>query len=526
VSEGGATETAGTRFAGAAALLAGSVLLSRVLGFVREMVLADQLGTSPELGAYYAAFQVPDILNYFLAGGALSIAFVPFYTRELSERGEAAAARLLATVLGTMSALAVVATVLLWWHAEALVRLQFPRFDPEIHALTVRLTRIVLPAQIFFVAGGIIRAALMARGFFGAQAAAPLIYNAGIIAGGIAFGATLGAEGFAWGALVGAAVGAFLVTLVDALRRPALTLRVRFALSDRDFLKYLAVAAPLMFGITLLTVDEWYDRWFGGLISASTIAQLGLARKLMQMPVAVVGQAIATAALPTLSRLWVERRKRELDGVVLDTLRAGLALSLLAAAAFVALAEPVVAIIYQHGHFSAADTVSVTALLRIFALAVPAWTIQQIAVRPFFARRDTWRPMLIGTAVALAAIPLYLAFGARYGGMGIAAAGAIGMTVNAVVTLLVARWLHGAPGLGALCASALRAAAIAAFAGLAAHEALARLALVAGAFADLAVGGLVFAAAAAVGVALTGDESMRQPARRAVRRLRRYRSRR
>ena len=88
----------------------------------------------------------------------------------------------------------------------------------------------------------------------------------------------------------------------------------------------------LRLGVTLLTVDEWYDRWFGGMISEEVIAQLGLARRLMQLPVAVVGQAVATAALPTLSRLWVEGRRDELDRVVLATLRAGVAVSLLAGA--------------------------------------------------------------------------------------------------------------------------------------------------------------------------------------------------
>jgi putative peptidoglycan lipid II flippase len=262
------------------------------------------------------------------------------------------------------------------------------------------------------------------------------------------------------------------------------------------------------------------------LISASTIAQLGLARKLMQLPVAVVGQAIATAALPTLSRLWVEGRQRELDGFVQDTLRAGLAFSLLAAAAFFALAEPVVAIVYQRGQFTAADTATVTVLLQIFALAVPGWTTQQIAVRPFYARRDTWRPMLIGTVVALAAIPLYLVLGPKYGAQGLAAAGAIGMTASAVVTLLIARRLHGAPALGALLATGARAAVIAAFAGLAAREALVRLALDAGPIADLAVGGALFTAAALAGVWLAGDEAMREAMGRATRRLRRSRPRR
>ena len=494
MTDGAGRESAGTRFTAAAVLLAASVLLSRLLGFVREMVLAYQLGTSPELGAYYAAFQIPDMLNHFLAGAALSIAFVPFYTRVRSEAGEEAAARLLAIVLGTTTVLAVTATALLWWQAEALVQLQFPRFEPETQALTVRLTRILLPAQVFFVAGGILRAALMARGSFGTQALAPLIYNAGIIAGGAGLGATLGPEGFAWGALAGAAVGPFLVPLWDALRRAELRLGFRFALFDRDFLKYLLIAAPLMLGVTLLTVDEWYDRWFGGLISEATIAQLGLARRLMQMPVAVVGQAIATAALPTFSLLWSQGRKRELDRVVLDTLRTGLGLSLLAAALFVPLARPIVEIVYQRGSFTAADTVQVAVLLQVFALAVPAWTVQQIAVRAFFARSDTWRPMVIGSVVALAAVPLYLGLGARYGAWGIAAAGVIGMSVNAVLTLLIARRLHGAPALRALCSTGARAVAIAAFAALATHEALARLALAAGPIADLAVGAAIFAA--------------------------------
>jgi len=523
--QGGAGGPAATRFAGAALLLAVSVLLSRALGFVREMVLAYQLGTSPELDAYYAAFQIPDMLNYFLAGGALSIAFVPFYTRARSQQGEAAAGRLLANVLGSMTGLALLATLAMWWQAEALVALQFPRFAPEIQTLTVRLTRILLPAQVFFVAGGIVRAALMARGSFGTQALAPLIYNAGIIAGGGAFGATLGPEGFAWGALVGAAIGPFLVPLWDAWRRRDLALGVRFAPWEREFLSYLVIAAPLMLGVSLLTVDEWYDKWFGALISAGVVAQLGLARRLMQLPVAVVGQAIATAALPTLSKLWADGRKQELDRMVQTTLQASLGLALLAAAGSWALAEPLVTLVYQRGAFSAEDTVQVARLLQIFSLAVPAWIVQQIAVRPFFARNDTWRPMLIGSAVALAAIPLYLALGKQHGAPGIAAAGVIGMTTNALVTLAFARWLHGAPVLGALGASALRGGAIAALAGVAARAAALLMAAEQGPMLQLALGGTAFFVLVAVCLPLFGDAEMRAAVGRITRLLTRSRSR-
>ena len=127
-------------------------MLSRVLGIVREAVLANRVGAGAEMDAYRAAFQIPDLLNYFLAGGALSIAFTPTYMRVLGRDGEAAAQRLFAVVLGTVGGFAVLATLFLWWWADALIALQFPRFDADTQALAVHLTRIVLPAQICFVA--------------------------------------------------------------------------------------------------------------------------------------------------------------------------------------------------------------------------------------------------------------------------------------------------------------------------------------------------------------------------------------
>ncbi len=510
------------RMGAAALLLASSVMLSRVLGYGREALLAYRVGAGAASDAYYAAFQIPDLLNYLLAGGALSVAFLPLYTRHLTRGDTAAADRLLATVLGTLSAVAALATAVLWWWAAPLIAVQFPRFDPPTQALTAHLTRIVLPAQVFFIAGGIINATLLARGRFGAAAAAPLLYNGGIIAGGLLLAPwlDLGVEGFAWGALIGAMAGPFAAPLLDARRR--VRLRARFAPFDRAFLGYLALAAPLMLGQSLLTVDEWYERWFGALMAAGTVAHLSYARRLMLVPVAVVGQAIAAAALPTLSRLWAEGRREELDRVVLRTLQAGIALAVLTAAAFVALAREVVQAIYQRGAFTAQDTVAVTAILSLLALAVPAWISQQIITRAFFARGDTWRPMVLGTAVALAAIPLYLVLGEQFGVLGLAAAGAISMTANALATIFLARWLHGAPALRPLFGTALRAAAIGLPAGLAATFALPYPAPsdLSAVLLNAAAGGAAFAAVAVLGIALLGDAPMRDLARGLMRRLR------
>jgi len=515
--DGGGAVGQGTRLGAAALLLAVSILLSRVLGYLREAVLAYRVGAGASTDAYYAAFQIPDLLNYLLAGGALSIAFVPLYTRHLARGDAEGAERLFATVLGSLGVVAIVATALLWWFAEPLVALQFPRFAPETQALTVHLTRIVLPAQIFFIAGGIINGTLLARARFGAAAAAPLLYNGAIIAGGLWLAPRMdvGVEGFSWGALIGAVLGPFLAPLFDARRR--VRIRLRIAPMDRAFLGYLAVAAPLMLGQTLLTVDEWYGRWFGGLLGVGTVAHLGYARRLMLVPVAVVGQAIAAAALPTLSRLWAEGRPDELNQVVLRTLQAGVALAVFAAGGCYVLARALVQVFYQHGAFRADDTASVAAILALLAVAIPAWIVQQIAVRPFYARGDTWRPMVLGTVVALAAIPLYLAFGRRFGVLGLAAAGVIGMSSNAVATLVLARWLHGAPDLACLLATSVRAAAVTVPAvvltrivnGGASQDTR-------GALFQLVSGSLVFGALVTAGVFTVGDQPMRQALRRLV----------
>jgi len=513
----GAAGAGARRIGATAALLAGSVLLSRALGLVRDMVLSARVGAGPAADAYQAAFQLPDLLNYFLAGGALSIAFVPLWTRARAQRGEAAAARLLQTVLGGLGLAVAAATLVLFALADELVALQFPRFDPGQQALTARLTRIVLPAQLFFVCGGVVQAALMAQGRFAAQAAAPLVYNLGIILGGLLLAPVLGVEGFAWGAFLGAAVGAFAIPLFDA--RGRLPLGVRVAPFDREFLGYLAVAAPLMAGVTILTVDEWYDRWFGQLGGEGTIAALAYARRLMQVPVAVVGQALATAALPAFARLWSEGRHAELDGAVRRTLEAALGLGALGAAATWALASPAVLLIYERGAFGPDDSARVAETLRVYALAVPAWIAQQVAVRPFYARGDTWRPMLLGTAIAGAVIPLYVHLGAR-GAPGLAAAGAIAVSVNALATLVMARVLHGAPRLAPLALAALRAVAVGAVVALAARAVQPGLPGARGALLDLAAGGAALALLGGAALLFAAGRPTRDAALSLLRRLR------
>ena len=514
---GGKPSPGGRQIGAAALLLSGSIVLSLLLGFVRESVLAYQVGAGAATDAYKAAFQIPDLINYLLAGGALSIAFIPLYARRL-ERDPAGAERLLGLILGTTGVAVVALTAILWWQTPRLIDWAFGGFDAETRSLTARLTRIVLPAQIFVVTGGVVRAALMARGSFRAQAMAPLVYNAGIILGGVILGPRIGVEGFSWGCLAGAITGLLLLPLWDA-RRQGVRFQLRVGFVDSDFLRYAALAAPLTLGVTLLTVDEWYDRLVGNHLAEGTIALLFYARVLMQVPIRVVGQAVATAAMPTFSRLHASGDVAGLNRLVEDTLRVALGVALLSATALAVVAEPVVRVLYERGAFDPEDTARVTGILRIMLFAVPAWVLQQIAVRAFYAREQMWSPMLLGTAVAALAIPLYVMLGRTSGAEGLAAAGALAIWVNALSTLVLGRVLHGGPSFAPLLGSVARGGAVAAVAGFAAVLLPARGEGLAGALAELALAGAVFAALAGAGIFVLGDAPLRAAAWRILRRL-------
>jgi putative peptidoglycan lipid II flippase len=200
------------------------------------------------------------------------------------------------------------------------------------------------------------------------------------------------------------------------------------------------------------------------------------------------------------------------------------AIAVFAAGALFALAGPAVTAVYERGRFSAEDSLAVATLLSILIFACPAWVAQQIASRAFYARGDTWRPMLLSSAVALGMIPAYLALGRGFGASGIAAAGAIGMAANAVAIVVLARRLHGAPRLAPLATTLARAVAIAALAALPASRAAFGLPGTTGALLDLALGGAVFVCVVGLGVAWLGDEPMRDEAKLVLRRLRRRRA--
>ncbi|TPW08393.1 MAG: hypothetical protein FD129_2445, partial [bacterium] len=195
-----------------------AVLLSRVVGLIREMVIARVAGANGMTDVYFSAFQIPDFLNYLVAGGALSITFIPIFLGFIVQKEETEGWSVFSTVFHLMLATLSVLMVLGWILAPLICHWAQPGFDAEQQRLLVRYTRILLPAQLFFVAGGLFGAVQMAQGRHAFYASAAIVYNVGIILGGLILAPTLGMEGFCWGALAGAFLGHGVLQAVGAHR--------------------------------------------------------------------------------------------------------------------------------------------------------------------------------------------------------------------------------------------------------------------------------------------------------------------
>src|SRR5271163_5300439 len=202
----------------ATVLLMGTVMLSRVIGYAREAYIAYAFGAEAHTDAYVAAFTLPDFLNYVLAGGAASITFISIYTRFLAEKRDADAKKTFSVVITVMTAVMIVGTIVTEIFAPQFVRWFVKDFKPDQIELCVHLTRILLPAQIFFYVGGVVSAVLLSHRLFLLPAFGPLIYNAFIILGGVVGGRQFGIASLAYGALVGSVVGPFLINAIGAAK--------------------------------------------------------------------------------------------------------------------------------------------------------------------------------------------------------------------------------------------------------------------------------------------------------------------
>ena len=337
----------------AAGAVMAATLLSRVLGQIRDIVIAHQIGAGVVADSYTAAFKVPDLFMYLLAGGALASTFIPVFKEHL-QLGRHKTAWHIFSVVATITALVaglfvVIAEI---WTPE-FVRLLNPGYSAATVALTVPLTRIVLPAQIFFMLGGLLMGTLNARGQFLLPALAPSIYNLGIIFGAaVLYPLGLGPSGLMWGALGGAFVGNFALQVVLVARTGG-RFRPSVAVLHPGAVRVWKMMLPILLGVSLPNVDQIINSYFASELAAGSQAALQYAVRLMLIPIGIFAQAMGIAILPTMSGLAAEGRRKEFRATVSSALRTILFLTIPASALLCLLAVPIITLLLQAGQFTA-----------------------------------------------------------------------------------------------------------------------------------------------------------------------------
>jgi putative peptidoglycan lipid II flippase len=496
-------------------LLMSAVMASRVIGYVREAYIAWAFGAGPQTDAYVAGFTIPDWLNYLVAGGTASITFVSIYTRFLAEKKEVDAQKTFSIIITVMTVVLGIGTALAEIFTPQIERHLFSGFAPDQLALCVHLTRILLPAQIFFYVGGVVSAVLLSRRLFLFPAFGPLLYNVAIIMGGVLFSRQLGISSLAYGALAGAILGPFLVNAIGA-RQIGTGYRISFDIRNPAFREWVRMSIPLMIGVSLVTADDWILRYFAS-GSVGDITRLNYAKRLFAVPIAVLGQATGQASLPFFARLFGERRMPEFAASVNASISRIVAASLLATSLMTATALPLMDLVYRRGHFHFSDSETTAVYFFWFSLSLALWAAQSLYARAFYAAGNTLTPMIASTLITLASLPMYSALYHAFHTPGLAIASDLGILANtlAVALLLHQRRLVPIDGLqwGELCKAGITAVV----AGLLSYRIASAVAIQGSRMADfksLALTTLTWAGAVAAGLWLTQSHLLRDLLRR------------
>lgn len=421
------------------ATVASGTLMSRLLGFSREMLMAAALGTGPTADAFNAAFQFPNTFRRLFAEGAFNAAFVPLFAKEIEAGGIEGAKKFSSEVFGVLFTTLVALTILMELSMPFLVStVVAPGFtdDPQKFELTVGLATIMFPYLVCMSLAAMMAGMLNSLRRYFAAAIAPVFLNV-ILIGVLVYGWYEGLGGqaiggaLAWGVLAAGIVQLAIVWL--AVRYAGVRLGFRWPHLTPNVKRLLVLAFPAAVtgGITQI------NQLIGTAIASgkdSAVSSLAYADRIYQLPLGVVGIAVAIVLLPELSRALRAGNLQEAANLQNRSVEFTLFLTLPAAVALLVISEPIVRVLYERGAFAATNgTPTVSAILAIFGLGLPAFVLIKAFTPGYFAREDTRTPMVfaaISVAVNLAfALTLFPALG----GVGIAIASAIAGWINALL---------------------------------------------------------------------------------------------
>jgi putative peptidoglycan lipid II flippase len=418
------------------ATVGGGTVVSRVLGFMRDILTAAALGTGPVADAFFVAFRLPNLFRRIFAEGAFNAAFVPLFSRALEGDGARSARRFAEEALSGLLFVLLLLTAVAEIAMPLVMVVLAPGFltDPDKFDLAVLLTRIAFPYLVFISLVALLSGVLNALGRFAVAAFAPALLNAVMIASLLIIHALALHETPQAGIVLAAGVFAAgviqLALLMIAARRAGMGLALRWPRLTPGVRRLVTLGVPgvIAGGITQINVVV------GTMIASlapGAVSFLYYADRIYQLPLGTIGIAIGVVLLPELSR---RLRAGDGNGVMNAqnrSLEFALVLTLPAAFALVTVPDVIIAGLFERGAFGPTDTAATAAALAAFAVGLPAFVLNKVLAPAFFARENTKTPMWYAGANALANVVLSLALFPVFGHVGIAAATSIAGWLNA-----------------------------------------------------------------------------------------------
>ncbi|HYF39310.1 MAG TPA: murein biosynthesis integral membrane protein MurJ, partial [Gemmatimonadales bacterium] len=393
-------------------VLAAGILLSRILGLVRNRVFAHYLGTSDAADAFNAAFKIPNFLQNLFGEGVLSASFIPLYSRLISQGDEANARRVAAAVGGVLALATSVVVLLGILVTPVLVSIFTPGFEDAKREATIRLVRILFPGSGLLVLSAWCLGVLNSHGRFFLSYSAPVLWNVAIIGTLLAYGDE--ARGYrlteiaAWGSVVGSLLQ-FGIQLPMVLRLIGVTAAVRQGMRAAGTV--LRNALPVFVGRGVVQISAYIDTVLASLLPTGAVAAISYAQVLYTLPVSLFGMSVSAAELPAMSKARGEGDGpgSELTARLIRGLRHIAFFVIPSAVAFIVLGDVIVAALYQSGAFTRSMTEYVWAILAGSAIGLLASTWGRLYASTFYALQDTKTPLRFGSVrVVLSVVLGYL----------------------------------------------------------------------------------------------------------------------
>lgn len=427
---------------------AANTALSRVLGYARDRVVADLLGTSYWADAFYIAFRVPNTFRRFVAEGAMNASLVPVLSKSFHEDGEASAwlfARRFLYVFGTFLALFGAAGSLA---SPAIVRAmawEFAGKAPEVYAQCQHLTALLFPYITLVSLSAVAMGILNCKDIFGPPAFTPVLLNLTMIAAGLLWGRRSAnpSEALAWGVLVGGTLQ--FLFLVPYLKKVGMSLAPAFSLRDARVRKVFALMGPGMLGAGVGQLTVLVGTAMAHVLGEGAVSALYYANRVNELAFGIFAVSLSTVILPRMSRQVVVGDRAELERTLSQALSMVFFELLPATAGIVALSRPIVEVLFKTGKFNTQSVEITEGPLVAYTVGMVAWGAALILVRVCHAHRDMMTPFYAGLGVLVSYVAISLALMPSMGASGIALASSLSAAVNIAWVVWSLRRKHGVP---------------------------------------------------------------------------------